>query len=124
MSKLTYKPASQEELQQEARDWDIRVLTPRNWQSAPEAIPRAAASTTISLRIPTQMLSILKEFAQRQGVGYQVLLKRWLDDRIREEREKIAIQQVVRLRQPKMVAMAASFAPAEKQVLRASKVNQ
>jgi hypothetical protein len=73
--------------------WDLRVLTPHGWQDAPEAIPRIGASTTISLRMPTQMLSILKAFAQREGIGYQVLLKRWLDERIREERDKLAAQQ-------------------------------
>lgn len=124
MSSFNYRPASPEELEREARDWELRVLTPRDWQDTPEAIPRVGASTTISLRMPTQMLAILKAFARRDGVGYQVLMKRWLDERIREERDKLAIQQVIKLHQPKMVAMAASFAPETEQVLQATEVNR
>lgn len=117
MSGFSYKPASPEELKREARDWELRVLTPCDWQDAPEAIPRVGASTAISLRMPTQMLAILKAFARREGIGYQVLLKRWLDERIREERDKLALRQVVRLREPAMVALAVAFSPAEDQVL-------
>ncbi len=29
-----------------------------------------------------------KEFARREGIGYQVLMKRWLDERIRTERDR------------------------------------
>ena len=115
MSDHTYRPASPEELEREAKEWELRILTPGGWQEAPGAVPRVGASTTISLRMPTQMLAVLKAFAQREGVGYQVLLKRWLDDRIREERERIARQQVVTLQQPQMVAMAASFTPESQQ---------
>ena len=35
------------------------------------------------------MVTILKEFARRQGIGYKALMKKWLDDRIREERDKL-----------------------------------
>lgn len=90
MSTSNYERASREELEREAEDWDRGVLTPRDWQDAPEAIPRVGASTSISLRVPNDMLAILKAFARRQGIGYQVLLKRWLDDRIRDERDKLA----------------------------------
>ncbi len=38
--------------------------------------------------MPTKMLTVLKEFARREGVGYQVLLKAWLDDRICAEAAK------------------------------------
>jgi predicted DNA binding CopG/RHH family protein len=43
------------------------------------------ATTAISLRLPGRQLQILKEVARRQGIGYQTLLKRWLDERLREE---------------------------------------
>ena len=75
MSTSNYERASREELEREAEDWDRGVLTPRDWQDAPEAIPRVGASTSISLRVPNDMLAILKAFARRQGIGYQVLLK-------------------------------------------------
>ena len=89
MSKEPYIPAKPEDLGREAEAWDLRRLDPRNWSDSPEAIPRVKASTMISLRVPAQMLTILKIFARREGIGYQVLLKRWLDDRIREERGKL-----------------------------------
>lgn len=43
------------------------------------------AGVSISIRMPVKMLAILREFAEREGVGYQVLIKTWLHDRIREE---------------------------------------
>ena len=90
MSSLEHEPASAKQLEREAREWDLRVSNPNEWEDAPEAIPRA--STSISLRMPAHMLSILKACARREGIGYQVLLKRWLDERIRQERDKIAMQ--------------------------------
>lgn len=102
MSDDTYRPASPEELEREAKEWELRELTPGGWQEAPQAIPRVGASTTISLRMPTQMLAVLKAFARRERVGYQVLLKRWLDDRIREERDKITGQQSVTSQRPQI----------------------
>lgn len=118
MSKLNHGPASPEELEREAKEWDSRVLTPRDWIDEPEAIPRVGTSTAISLRMPTQMLDLLKAFARRQGVGYQVLLKRWLDERIREERDKLAMRHVVKLRTHRMVTIAASLPPEQEQQVR------
>ena len=117
MSGSSYGPASPEELERDARDWDLRLLTPHDWRDAPEAIPRVGATKTISLRMPAQMLAILKAFARREGIGYQVLLKRWLDERILEERDKLASRSAIRLREPKMVTVAAAFSPTEDQVL-------
>jgi hypothetical protein len=79
------KPAKDDELAEEARLWDERKLTPAGWEDAPEAIPRVADSMPISIRLPRQMIAILKESAKREGIGYQVLIKQWLDDRIRHE---------------------------------------
>ena len=73
-------------LEEEAARWaQDRPVDAGSWQSAPKAIPRGEESTMISLRVPKRMLVILKEFARREGIGYQVLLKRWLDDRVRHE---------------------------------------
>ena len=80
-----YTPTSAEKLECEARDWQPGVLTPTDWHDAPEAVPGAGALRSISLRVPEQMLTALKALARREGVGYQVLMKRWLDDRLREE---------------------------------------
>lgn len=43
------------------------------------------AAVAISLRLPGRQLQLLKELARREGIGYQTLMKRWLDDRLREE---------------------------------------
>src|SRR5437764_14781008 len=90
---MTEKRATNEELAAEARRWENREITPAGWEDAPEAVPRAKESTAISLRLPVQMVAILKEFARRAGVGYQVLLKQWLDERIRQERDRLRREQ-------------------------------
>ncbi|MCI0821538.1 MAG: hypothetical protein J4N31_04290 [Chloroflexi bacterium] len=90
MTQERYQPTLDAELDAEATQWESGGTDPSGWIDAPEAIPRVRASTPISLRLPTQMLRILKLFAEREGVGYQVLMKQWLDERIREERDKLA----------------------------------
>jgi hypothetical protein len=40
------------------------------------------------------MLVIIKEFARRQGIGYQVLMKEWLDDRVKLEAMKFLAKQL------------------------------
>src|SRR5688500_7346216 len=52
---------------------------------APERPVESGPLVAISLRVPGSMLESLKQFAELRGVGYQVLMKRWLDDRIRQE---------------------------------------
>ena len=76
MTRDSYKPAAARDLEREAEDWDQGALTPRNWVDDPDAIPRARQSVSITLRIPTQMLLVLKALAAREGIGYQVLIKR------------------------------------------------
>lgn len=83
-----YEPATREQLADEARHWESGG-TPRGWRPADGAAPRAAESKQISLRLPVAMLTLLKAFAEREGIGYQVLVKRWLDDRLREERVRL-----------------------------------
>ena len=89
MTEHRYKPASEEELVREVREWEDGTRTLEGWVDAPEKIPNIGKSTLIDFRVPTDMVTILKEFARRQGIGYKVLMKRWLDDRIREERDKL-----------------------------------
>ena len=93
MSQASYEPASNDQLAREVRRLESGAIDSNEWVDAPEAIPRVRASTAISLRVPTRMLRILKLFAEREGVGYQVLMKNWLDERIREERDKLAARQ-------------------------------
>jgi hypothetical protein len=104
-----------EELADEARRWDSGELTPAGWTDAPDAVPRAKASESISLRLPKPMLAILKEFARRERIGYQVLIKKWLDDRIRQERERrrlaspqLSVTMIV-FETPPIISQAASF---------------
>jgi hypothetical protein len=86
-------PMSAEEMAEEARRWATGEFPPGGLVDAPEAIPRVNQSTQINIRLPRQMVAILKEFARRSGIGYQVLMKRWLDDRIRQEREQYRQEQ-------------------------------
>ena len=83
--------ATNEELAEEARKWVSGELKPTDagWEDAPYAVPRHQEAQQISIRLPKVMVAILKEFARRQDVGYQTLMKRWLDDRIRHERDKL-----------------------------------
>lgn len=76
-------------LAREASDWDNRRRTPVDFVEDPSAVPRANEATAISIRMPNAMLVLLKKFAEREGIGYQVLIKRWLDDRLRAERERM-----------------------------------
>ena len=86
---MSKKRATNAELAEEAHRWDSGEQTPAGWVDAPDAVPRAAESVPISIRVPAPMLTILKEFASRAGIGYQVLIKRWLDERIRAERDRV-----------------------------------
>jgi hypothetical protein len=112
---------TEDELAEEAIRWDSGELTPSGWQNAPEAVPREKESVAISIRLPRRMVAILKEFARRSGIGYQVLMKRWLDDRIRQEHERVKAEaararaeaasraSVIRLHSPSLFSQAASF---------------
>ena len=82
---MNRKRLNEAALAAEAAKWGPDRKPEAGWASAPEAVPRASETEAISLRVPEVMLAILKEFAAREGVGYQVLMKRWLDDRIRSE---------------------------------------
>jgi predicted DNA binding CopG/RHH family protein len=82
---MTAKRMTDAELAEEARKWDSRERSPRDWVDAPEAVVRASEVETVSLRLPRQMLGLLREFARRQGIDYQVLIKKWLDERIAAE---------------------------------------
>ena len=75
-----------EQLAEEVTRWEEGLLDPKDWDDAPDAVPRAPETKPISMRVPVQMLEILKGLASRKGIGYQVLIKQWLDDRIRQER--------------------------------------
>ncbi len=79
---------SHEELALEAEAWASGKLTPEGWEDAPEAVVRVGETKSINIRLPVRMLVVLKAFAKLEGVGYQQLMKRWLDERIRAERNR------------------------------------
>jgi hypothetical protein len=84
---MSEKRATDAELVDEARRWDSGELTPAGWKDAPEAVPRVNESNSMSIRVPAAMVAILEGYARRAGIGCQVLIKQWLDERIRAERE-------------------------------------
>ena len=84
--------SNEKQLAKEARDWDERTMNTSGWEDAPEAIVRSGESKAISIRLPALMIEVLKGFAEREGTGYQILIKRWLDERIRSEAESIKNQ--------------------------------
>ncbi len=86
---MSGKKSTDEELAHEVQLWETGQIDPRDWIDAPERIPRIGESESISLRMPKKLLAILKEFARREGIGYQVLIKQWLDDRVRTEYGKM-----------------------------------
>ena len=79
--------ASHDSLADEARRWSSSPIDPGSWIETPEAAP--GGTKPISMRLPVAMLEVLKGFANREGIGYQVLIKRWLDERIRKERDRL-----------------------------------
>src|SRR5260370_42283226 len=101
---------TEEELAREAERWSKREIAPSDWEDAPDLVPRAAESIAVSIRLPKQLLAILKEFARRKGIGYQVLMKRWLDDRIRAEYEQLKSGKYpLKLMNPTISLQAAGF---------------
>jgi hypothetical protein len=105
-------PMTEAEMAEEARRWAEGEMPSEPLVNAPDAVPRAKESVAISLRLPAKMLTVLKEFARRADVGYQVLMKRWLDERIREEREQLrgVRRPIVRVG-PEIQYQAAAFNP-------------
>ena len=84
---------SYDELIHEVDEIESQSQVPADFKDAPEALPRFDESKAISIRIPVTMIQVLKEFAKRQGVGYQALIKRWLDDRLRLEIKQLRKKQ-------------------------------
>jgi hypothetical protein len=101
------KQATHDELARESLDWDSGRIKVAGWTDSPEAVPRAQESVPISIRLPKKMLEVIRQFASRENIGYQVLIKRWLDERIVQEAQ--ARRRAVHLAHPVVVLQAASF---------------
>ncbi len=77
---------------QERRFWETHDTSPFvDWEQARIAVfPNLSPSTeTISLRLPTALLSELKALARKRDVPYQSLLKVFLADRVVSEMGRI-----------------------------------
>lgn len=103
-----------EEMAAEAKRWTAGIPQIGPLVEVPEAVPRARESVAISIRLPRELLGIVKEFAAREGIAYQTLIKRWLDDRVRSERdrrnaERRAIVRTVQVACPPVLLQAAAF---------------
>ena len=61
----------------------------QNGEDAPDAVPRADEAMLLNLQLPKKLVTILEEFARRLDFSVPVLVNRWLDDRIRHERDKL-----------------------------------
>jgi len=80
--KCVCQRTSNKTLADEAILWDEGKIDPKTWDDTPEALPRHSETESISLRLPKTMLAIIKEMARREGLGYQTLIKQWLDEKI------------------------------------------
>ena len=82
------KRLTETELAEEARRWDSREATPHGWVDAPEAVVRSGASLSVRLCLPAPTVAILQEFACREGIEFEALIRQWLDERIAVERDR------------------------------------
>ena len=109
---MSEKRLTDEELARYAERWDKREVTPSDWDDAPDLAPRAAEPVAVSIRLPKQLLVLLKEFARRKGIGYQVLMKRWLDDRIRDEYAQLREERyTIKLVNPRVISQKENSSP-------------
>ncbi len=104
MTKRTKKTSelSDAELTAIADDVEAHARDRSRWQETPASKAQAAErerwvdakTTSISIRVPNEMLEVLRALAAAQGMGYQTLIKRWLHDRILvEARERQTTKQ-------------------------------
>lgn len=49
-----------------------------------EASEDPRTSEMVSMQFPKTMLFLIKGFAKREGIEYQALIKKWLDEKIME----------------------------------------
>lgn len=79
---------------EEREFWETHDTSPYfDWKQARSAVfPNLKPSTeTISLRLPTALLSELKELANKRDVPYQSLLKVFLAERVARETASVGV---------------------------------
>lgn len=70
-----------------ADEWEARAKNDAEWSPGE---PRGGESPTITIRLRPEMLEVVKAIAARRSLRYQTLIKMWLDEKIREERDRVA----------------------------------
>lgn len=73
---------------EEARFWDthsIEDFADDLEDAPPIKISPDARTQPISLRLSIKTLTALKRVATAQGIGYQSLMKQWIEDRLKTE---------------------------------------
>lgn len=86
--KTLKKIANFKTAEEEAEFWSKHDSTAYvNWSKAKKTVfPNLKPSTeSISLRLPSSLLSRIKELANEQDVPYQSLMKVYLNDRVKRE---------------------------------------
>lgn len=79
-----------EERAKEAARWTPKEPASTGWVDAPEAHPVPPEEIErFYIPLPKNLAYMLREFAGRAGLNEQVLVKQWLDDRVKVEREKL-----------------------------------
>ena len=75
----------------EAAYWDSTKSghLPDGWELAPEFLPRVKLDKMISLRVTCAMITVLKAIAKRRKVGYQTLIKHYVVEGFRRERDNL-----------------------------------
>lgn len=74
-----------EQYRKETLAWVSGEWDPKDWTDSPKSAPEGHA--VVNLRVSPKLLEILREFARREGIGIEALIKYWLTDRIIDERE-------------------------------------
>ena len=74
---------SRKDLKRAARDYSAD----RDFDRGTPHVDLSGPMVSISIRLPEKMLVVLKALADKHGLGYQTLIKLWLDERIRTEAE-------------------------------------
>lgn len=78
--------------EEEAQFWDTHDTTDYiDWSKAQKVVftDLKPSTQSISLRLPTSLLYSLKSLANQKDVPYQSLMKVYLSEKVREERQSV-----------------------------------
>lgn len=66
-----------------ADEWEERAKDPKQWRKV-AGDDVEAGHYPVSIRFPSRMLDVIKGIAESQGVPWQTLIKRWIDEKVLE----------------------------------------